>query len=202
MRYSRTAALTAAASLALSLVLSLVLVPAPAHAGKETIKDTTEFDVPHRDIDITSLTVTYNSRGVVARLRFEDLRKKKRLRLFVQFYNQPNDDQFSPRHGNFLELRLDEKGKVKRVNWVFGPDEEIDGYQREKCRGMKIKPDFDKDVITYTLPTRCTRFLPGRGYVTTYASTRKFTKGHWDEGSPALTTGDWFDTTPGLRVER
>jgi hypothetical protein len=188
--------------LALALVASLALVPAPAHAGKETIRDTNEFDVLHDDIDIKKLTVTYNSRGVVAKLRFKDLRKKKRLRLLVQFYNQPTDDQFSPRYGNFLELRINEKGKVKRVNWEFGPEDAIDGYHPVKCRRMRIKPDFDKDVITYRLPRSCTHFLPGRGYITTYASTRKFKASSWDDGSPANTTGDWFDTTPGLVVEK
>lgn len=194
MRFPRTTALLVAASLALA--------PAPAHAGKETIQDTTEFDVPHADIDMKSLTVTYNSKGVVAKLKFKDLRKKKRLRLLVQFYNQPTDDQFAPRYGNFLELRINEKGKVRKVNWEFGPEDAIDGYHPVKCRGIKMKPDFAKDVITYRLPKRCTHFLPTRGYITTYASTRKFKAKHWDEGSPALTTGDWFDTTPGLVVEQ
>lgn len=194
MRTPRLAAAIVAAA--------LVLLPVRADAGRETVKDTTEFDVPHPDIDMKSLTVTYNSKGAVAKLRFKDLRKQKRLRLFVQFYNQPNDDQFSPRYGNFLELRINEKGKVKRVNWGFGPDDEFEGYHAEKCRGIKIKPDFDKDVITYKLPTRCAHFLDDRGYITSYASTRKFKARHWDEGSPADTTGDWFDTTPGLVVER
>jgi hypothetical protein len=194
MRFPRTAAVLVAACLA--------LVPAPAQAGRETVQDTTASDVPHQDIDMTSLTVTYNSKGAVAKLRFKDLRKAKRLRLFVQFYNQPNDDQFSPRHGNFLELRINDKGKIKRVNWVFGPDDAFDGYHAEKCRGVKIKPDFDKDVITYKLPNRCTNFLDGRGYIVSYASTRRFKPSHWDDGDPAATTGDWFDTTPGLVVEQ
>jgi hypothetical protein len=194
MRISRTAAFLLAASLA--------LVPAPAHAGRETVQDTTEFDVPHKDIDMKSLTVTYNSKGAVAKLRFKDLRKQKRLRLFVQFYNQPNDDQFSPRYGNFLELRINEKGKIRRVNWEFGPEDTIDGYHRVKCRGIKITPDFDKNVITYKLPKRCAHFLADRGYITSYASTRKFKARHWDDGDPAATTGDWFDTTPGLVIEQ
>ena len=41
-----------------------------------------------------------------------------------------------------------------------------------------------------------------RGYVDTWASARKFAKASWDEGSPALTTGDWFDTTYDLVVFR
>ena len=194
MRLPRTAALLVAASLA--------LVPAAAHADRETVQDTTQFDVPHEDIDMKYLTVTYNSKGVVAKLRFKDLRKKKRLRLLVQFYNQPNDDPFSPRHGNFLELRINEKGKIKKVNWEFGPEDAIAGYHPVKCRGIKMKPDFDKDVITYKLPKRCAHFLPDRGYITSYASTRKFKAQHWDEGSPADTTGDWFDTTPGLVIRQ
>jgi hypothetical protein len=148
-----------------------------------------------------SLTVTYNSKGASAKLRFKDLRKQKRLRLFVQFFNKPSDDPFAPVHGNFLEFRINEKGKIRKVNWVIDPDDAFDGYHAEKCRGIKMKADFDKDVITYKLPNRCSRFLDGRGYISSYASTRKFTKAHWDEGSPADTTGDWFDTTYDVRVE-
>lgn len=188
--------------MAVLVAASLALVPAPAHAGRETVQDTTEFDVPHEDIDVKSLTVTYNSKGAVAKLRFKDLRKKKRLRLFVQFYNQANDDPFSPRYGNFLELRINEKGKIKRVNWEFGPEDAIDGYHPVKCRGIRIKPDFDKDVITYKLPKRCAHFRDDRGYITSYASTRKFRSAHWDDGDPAATTGDWFDTTPGPVIEQ
>ena len=194
MRFPRTAALVLAASLA--------VVPTPAQAGRETVQDTSDYDVPHRTIDMKSLTVSYTGKGVVAKLRFKDLRKQKRLRLFVQFYNQPDDDQFSPRYGNFLELRLTPRRKIKRVNWVFGPDDAFDGYHAERCQGIKIKPNFDKDVITYRLPNKCVRFLGNRGYITSYASTRRFTASHWDDGDPAATTGDWFDTTPGLVIEQ
>lgn len=196
MRISRSAPLVG-----FLLTVSLVLPVAPAQAGTETLQDDAAFDVPHRDIDISSLTVRYNSKGAMAKLRFKDLRKQKRLRLFVALFNKPSDDPFAPVHGNFLELRINEKGKIKRVNWVIDPNDEFDGYHAEKCRGIKMKPDFDKDVITYKLPNRCARFLDGRGYISSYASTRKFKAQHWDEGSPADTTGDWFDTTYDLRVE-
>jgi hypothetical protein len=197
MRIPRSAPLVA-----FLLGVALVLPAAPAHAGTETIQDTTAYDVPHRDIDMTALTVRYNSRGALAKLRFDDLRKRKRLRLFVQFFNRPSDDPFAPVYGNFLELRINEKGKIRRVNWVIDPDDAFDGYHAEKCRGIKMKADFDKDLITYKLPNRCSRFLDDRGYISSYASTRKFTAQHWDAGDPAETTGDWFDTTPDLRVER
>jgi hypothetical protein len=197
MRLSRSAPFVG-----LVVTLALLLTAAPAQAGRETLQDDAAYDVPHRDIDMKSLTVTYNSKGASAKLRFKDLRRQKRLRLFVQFFNKPSDDPFAPVHGNFLELRINAKGKLKRVNWVIDPDDAFDGYHAEKCRGIKIKADFDKDVITYTLPNRCSRFLDGRGYISSYASTRKFRKAHWDEGSPANTTGDWFDTTYDLRVER
>ena len=195
MRFSRIVAMLGVA------VLLPVLLPAPAQAGRETLQDNSAYDVPHRDIDMTSLTVTYNSKGASAKLRFKDLRKQKRLRLFVQFFNKPSDDPFAPVYGNSLELRINAKGKIRKVNWVIDPDDAFPGYHAEKCRGIKMKPDFDKDVITYKLPNRCSRFLDGRGYISSYASTRKFTKAHWDEGSPADTTGDWFDTTYDLRVE-
>jgi hypothetical protein len=196
MRISRSARL-----LGVALAITLLVPSSPAQAGRETLQDDSAYDVPHRDIDIKSLTVTYNSKGASAKLRFKDLRKQKRLRLFVQFYNLPSDDPFAPVYGNFLELRINEKGKLKRVNWVIDPDDAFDGYHAEKCRGIKIKPDFDKDLITYKLPNRCSRFLDGRGYISSYASTRKFRARHWDDGDPALTTGDWFDTTYDLRVE-
>lgn len=187
---------------ALILTASLVLAPGPAHADRETVQDTTAYDVAHADIDMKSLTVTYNSKGVVAKLRFHDLRRTKRLRLLVQFYNTAYDDPYAPRYGNFLELRMKENGRLKRVNWEFGPDDAYDDYHPVKCRRMKIKPDFDKDVITYKLPKRCANFVWERGYITSYASTRKFKVKHWDDGSPSLTTGDWFDTTPGLVIKR
>jgi len=196
MRMSRSARLVGFVA-----TLSLVLPAAPAQAGRETLQDDAAYDVPHRDIDMKSLTVTYNSLGASAKLRFKDLRKQKRLRLFVAFFNKPSDDPFAPVHGNFLELRINENGKLKRVNWVIDPDDAFEGYHAEKCRGIKIKPDFDKDLITYKLPNRCARFLGDRGYISSYGSTRKFKAAHWDEGSPADTTGDWFDTTYDLRVE-
>lgn len=196
MRISRSALLVG-----FLVSVSLVLPAAPAQAGRETIQDDAAYDVPHRDIDIESLTVTYNNKGASAKLRFKDLRKQKRLRLFVALFNKPSDDPFAPVYGNFLELRINEKGKVKRVNWVVDPDDAFEGYHAEKCRGIKMKPDFDKDLITYKLPNRCSRFLDGRGYISSYASTRKFKAKHWDDGDPALTTGDWFDTTYDLRVE-
>ena len=197
MRTSRSGTL-----LGVAVTITLLLTAAPAQAGRETLHDDSAYDVPHRDIDMKSLTVTYNSKGASAKLRFKDLRKRKRLRLLVQFFNKPYDDLLAPVYGNFLELRINAKGKIRKLNWVIDPDDAYDGYHAEKCRGIKIKPDFDKDVITYKLPNRCSRFLDGRGYITSYASTRKFTKAHWDEGSPAATTGDWFDTTYDLRVER
>lgn len=196
MRISRSAKLVG-----LALTLSLLAPAAPAQAGRETLQDDSAYDVPHRDIDIKSLTVTYNSKGASAKLRFVDLRKQKRLRLFVAFFNKPSDDPFAPVHGNFLELRINEKGKIRKVNWVIDPDDAYEGYHAEKCRGIKMKPGFDKDVITYKLPNRCSRFLDGRGYISSYASTRKFKSQHWDDGDPAATTGDWFDTTYDLRVE-
>jgi hypothetical protein len=187
-----------------ALLVSAALVAAsPAVAGTVTIQDDLQSgDVPHRDINIKSLTVTYNAKGSSATLRLKDLRKVKRLRLFVGFLNYPTDDFDAPTYGNFLELRINEKKKLKRVNWVIDPDDEFEGYHAEKCRGIKIKPDFAKDLITYTLPKKCARYLSGRGYIYGYASTRKFKATHWDDGSPADSTGDWFGTTYDIRVER
>jgi hypothetical protein len=193
MRTSRTAA----------LLVSLAMVSAsPAVAGTVTIQDDLQSgDVPHRDINIKSLTVTYNAKGSSATLRLKDFRKVKRLRLFVGLLNYSSDDPDAPAFGNLLELRINEKGKLKRVNWVID-NEKYDDYQAQKCQGITIKPDFGKDLITYTLPKKCAHYLKGRGYIYGYASTRKFKAKHWDDGSPANSTGDWFGTTYDIRVER
>jgi len=192
---------------ALLVCAALVASSSPAVAGTVTIQDEgsqgtiATGDVPHRDINIKSLRVTYNAKGASATLRLEDFRKTKRLRLFVGFLNYPTDDFDAPAHGNLLELRINQNKKLKRVNWVI--DTELyDDYSAQKCRGIKIKPDFAKDLITYTLPKKCARYLKGRGYIYGYASTRKFTAKHWDDGSPANSTGDWFGTTYDIRVER
>ena len=65
-----------------------------------------------------------------------------------------------------------------------------------------VKADYAKDRITYKVPNRCAGFDLARGYVDTYASARKYKPAHWDEGSPASSTGDWFDTTYDLVVPR
>ena len=192
MRTSRIAALLASVAL---------VAASPAVAGTVTIQDDLQSgDEPHRDINIKSLTVTYNAKGASATLRLHDLRKTKRLRLFVGFSNYLTSDPLSPIYGNLLELRINEKKKLKRVNWLQDPD--LDDYTPQKCKGVRIKPDFAKNRITYRLPNRCVHFLKDKGYIYGYASTRKFKAKHWDDGSPADSTGDWFATTYDIRVEK
>ena len=197
MRTPRIVALVAAAAL---------VAASPAVAGTKTIQDEgaqgtiATGDVPHPDINIKSLTVTYNAKGASAILRLHDLRKTKRLRLFVGFSNYLTSDPLSPIYGNLLELRINEKKKLKRVNWLQDPD--LDDYTPQKCKGVRIKPDFAKNRITYRLPNRCVHFLKDKGYIYGYASTRKFKAKHWDDGSPADSTGDWFATTYDIRVEK
>lgn len=188
-------------TLALAGGLAVTGLSGPAFAGQASIVDNADYDVPHPDVDMTRLTVGYNAKGARAVVRFEDLQRRKRLRIFVAFFNQPAESQYDPYYGNFVELRIDEKARIKRVNWLVDPD---DGgsYTRQRCRGIKVRPDFKRGLITYTLPKRCAHYLPGKGYIKSYASARKFKARHWDEGSPADTTGDWFDTTYDLRVPR
>ena len=181
------------------LTASLALAPLPAGAETESLVDNSDFDVPTRDIDITELTVTYNGGGARAKLRFKDLRKAKRIRIFVSFQNQEVHDTFYPYYGNFIEFRINEKKKQRVINWVVNPA--LDDYTKEKCNGVKVKVDYDKDLLVYKLAGRCARYLSNVGYIDSYASARKYTPSHWDDGSPADSTGDWFDTTYGLHID-
>ncbi len=191
------------AVLAALLLGSLLAVPlsAPAQAGTRSLLDNDDYDVLHRDIDMAKLKVTYDGKGVRATITMKDLRKKKRLRIFVGMVTRVDDtDPNSPEFGNFIEFRLNEKRKQKVVDWVTTPA--TNGYVKEKCSGVKVRANYRTDKLKFKLPNRCARFDLARGYVDTWASARKFSKASWDEGSPALTTGDWFDTTYDLVVFR
>ena len=107
----------------------------------------------------------------------------KRLRIFVSFQNQEVHDTFYPYYGNFIEFRINEKKKQRVVNWAVNPA--LDDYTRQKCRGVKVKADYDKDLLVYKLPGRCAGYLQNVGYIDSYASARKFKPSHWDDGSPA-----------------
>lgn len=197
MRCAPIAALVAASV----LTATLVVASPPSSAGTGTIRDNSDYDVPTRDIDMSSLKVTYTGRGVKATIRMKDLRRTKRLRIFVGMVTRVDDDDpTSPEFGNFVEFRLDERRRQRVVGWVSAIGN--DDYVVEKCRGVKVRADYRRDTLTYTVPTRCARFDVNRGYVDTWASARKFRPATWDEGSPSQTTGDWFDTTYDLVVRR
>lgn len=183
--------------LAALLVLPL-LAASPSYAGSRTIVDNGDYDVVHRDIDMTRLTVTYTRRVVRAELRFADLRQARRLRIFVSFTTRPDDSLEAPTYGNFVELRLRPTRTRKTVNWVINPA--FDDYRVQRCRGVKAVPDYGRDLISYVVPRRCMRFDKGRGHVASYASARKYTKSSWSTGSPANSTGTWFDTTYSIRT--
>lgn len=189
------------AGLLLGSLLAVPLASTPAYAGTRTLHDNSDYDVPTRDIDMAKLKVTYDGKGVRATITMKDLRKKKRLRIFVGMVTRVDDtDPNSPEFGNFVEFRLNEHRKQKVVDWVTTPA--TTGYVIEKCSGVKVKANYKKDTLKYKLPNRCARFDLARGYVDTWASARKYTPGSWDEGSPANSTGDWFDTTYDLVVQR
>jgi hypothetical protein len=189
------------AGMLLGSVLALPLTSAPAQAGTRSQQDNDDYDVLHRDIDIAKLKVTYDGNGVWSTIKMKDLRKKKRLRIFVGMVTRVDDsDPNSPEFGNFVEFRLTERARKRAVNWVTLPT--TSGYVVEKCSGVKVKANFKTDKITYKMPNRCARWDLIRGYVDTWASARKYTPGSWDEGSPALSTGNWFDTTYDLVVQR
>ncbi|MDO9456903.1 hypothetical protein [Nocardioides sp.] len=187
-----------AAVAALALLAPLVAGPSPAVAGTRSIVDNGDYDVIHRDIDMTRLKVTYRRKAVRAELRFADLRQARRLRILVSFTTRPDESLEAPTYGNFVELRLNPSRKRSVVNWVINPA--YDDYRRTACLGVKAKPDYQRDVITYVVPRRCMRFDKGRGYVASYASARKYTPQDWTTGSPGASTGRWFDTTYGFRT--
>ena len=186
--------------LATALGAALVLVPTHAVADTRTIHDTTAFDNTTHVIDVKKLKVTYDGNGARAKLYFKDLKRQKRMRLFVAFTTEPDDSGTAPIYGNFLELRIDEKLHQKARNWVIHPS--YGDYVSQKCSGIKVHANYEKDVVRYKLPNRCIRFDPARGHVDSYASTRKYRSADWDKGSPANSTGTWFDTTPGVRTPR
>jgi hypothetical protein len=201
---SRRIAVTFARVLTGVLLGSLLAVPmtsTPAHAGTGILHDNSDYDVPHRDIDMAKLKVTYDAKGVRATITMDNLRETKRIRIFVGMVTRADDnDPISPEFGNFVEFRLNERGKQKVVGWVAALAN--DDYVKEKCSGVKVKANYKRDTLKYKMPNRCARFDLARGYVDTWASARKFNPGTWDEGSPSLTTGDWFDTTYDLVVLR
>jgi hypothetical protein len=189
------------AGVLLGSLLAVPLTSSPAHAGTQVQTDNDDFDVLHRDIDIDKLKVTYDGKGVRATITMKDLKKKKRLRIFVGMVTRADDnDPLSPEFGNFVEFRLNEHRKQKVVGWVAALTNS--DYVVEKCKGIRVKANYDRDTLKYTLPARCARFDLNRRYVDTWASARKFTAASWNEGSPALTTGDWYDTTYDLVVTR
>jgi hypothetical protein len=189
------------AGVLLGSLLAVPLALSPSYAGTRVLHDNDDFDVLHRDIDMDKLKVTYDAKGVRATVTMKDLRKKKRLRIFVGMVTRVDDnDPLSPEIGQLVEFRLNEHGKRSVVNWVANTSHT--DYVIEKCKGIKVKADYKKDTLDYKLPARCARFDVNRGYVDTWASARKYTPASWDEGSPALTTGDWFDTTYDLVVQR
>ena len=186
------------------LLGSLVTVPltsSPAHAGTRVQIDNDDFDVLHRDIDMDKLKVTYDGKGVRATITMKNLKKKSRLRIFVGMVTRVDDaDPNSPEFGHLVEFRLNKKRKQKVVNWVTLPTSS--GYFVDKCRGVKVKANYKRDTLKYKLPNRCVRFDLARGYVDTWGSARKYSRASCDEGSPANSTGDFFDTTYDLVVFR
>lgn len=182
------------------LVLLLMLLPllaltTPAGADTRTLVDDNQLDPEiHSNIDIDKVTVTYKRASVRAVVRFFDLEKVRRLRFFIEFatYQDPSDS-FSPKYGQFVEMRLAPSGKKSVVNWLIDP--ELDSYTKRQCKGVTATPDYRRDTITYVVQRRCMHFIKSQGLVRAYVSARKYNAAHWHGGDPALSTGDKFDTT-------
>src|SRR4051794_13786975 len=86
----------------LSVPFTSVLTAAPAYAGTSTIRDNDDYDVLTRDVDMTRLKVTYDGKGVRATITMKELRRTKRLRIFVGMVTRVDDnDPLSPEVGNF-----------------------------------------------------------------------------------------------------
>src|SRR3954453_20889477 len=126
-------------ALTAALVAATLLIPAaPSYACTRMLHDNSDYDVPTRDIDIARLKVTYDGKGVRATITMKDLRKKKRLRIFVGMVTRVSDeDPNSPEVGHLIELRLNEHRKQKVVNWVANPVNT--DYAVERCRGVEVK---------------------------------------------------------------
>jgi hypothetical protein len=189
------------AGVLLGSLLAGPLMSSPAYAGTRVLVDNDDYDVLHRDIDMAKLKVVYDGKGVHATITMKNLKQKKRLRIFVGMVTRVDDnDPTSPEFGHLIEFRLNKRARQKVVNWVALPSNS--DYVVEKCRGVKVKADYKRDTLTYKLPNRCVRFDLARGYVDTWASARKYGRASYDEGSPANSTGDFFDTTYDLVVLR
>jgi hypothetical protein len=189
------------AGVLLGSLLAVPLTSAPAQAGTRVLYDNDDYDVLHRDIDMDKLKVVYDGKGVHATITMKNLKQAKRLRIFVGMVTRVSDDDpNSPEFGHLIEFRLNKRGREKVVNWVANPA--VSGYVVDGCKGVKVKADYKKDTLKYKLPNRCVRFDLARGYVDTWASARKYGKASYDEGSPANSTGDFFDTTYDLVVFR
>ena len=84
--------------------------------------DNDDYDVLHRDIDMDKLKVTYDGKGVHATITMKNLKKKKRLRIFVGMVTRcRRRDPISPEFGHLIEFRLNERRRQKVVNWVVEP---------------------------------------------------------------------------------
>ena len=189
------------AGVLLGSLLAGPLTSAPASAGTRVLHDNDDYDVLHRDIDMDKLKVVYDGKGVHATITMKNLKQKKRLRIFVGMVTRVSDeDPLSPEFGHLIEFRLNQRARQKVVNWIANPANS--DYVVEKCRGVKVKANYKRDTLKYSLPNRCVRFDLARGYVDTWASARKYGPASYDEGSPANSTGDFFDTTYDLVVVR
>ena len=58
-----------------------------------------------------------------------------------------DQDPDSPEFGNFVEFRLNQHRKQKVVDWVTTPTS--NGYVVEKCSGVKVKANYEKDTLRY-----------------------------------------------------
>ena len=103
-----------------AVLLAVPLTSAPAYAGTRVLHDNDDYDVLHRDIDMDKLKVVYDGKGVHATITMKNLKKKKRLRIFVGMVTRVDDnDPLSPEVGNFVEFRLDKHRRQKVVCLLY-----------------------------------------------------------------------------------
>ena len=190
------------AGVLLGSLLAVPLTSSPAYAGTRVQFDNDDFDVLHRDIDMDKLKVTYDGKGVRATITMKDLEEEEPAPDL-----RGDGDPGVRRRPELAGVRPPRRVPAQRAPQAEGRElgrrlPTSNGYVVEKCAGVKVKANYKRDTLKYKLPNRCARFDLARGYVDTWASARKFSRASWDEGSPAATTGDWFDTTYDLVVLR
>ena len=182
---------------------SRCVLPTPAaHAGtRDRPGQRGRTTSPIADIDMKSLTVTYKTQGRRGEAPLQGpAARRSGCGCSCSSSTSPTRTPSRRRTATSSSCGSTRRGRSSGSTGCSAPTTRIDGYHAEKCRGIKMKPDFEKDV-DHLQAAEPVRALSSRAAATSSATRRpaSSSRAHWDEGSPADTTGDWFDTTYDLR---